>query len=230
MLLFGVTLAQAEPVRYVYSGVVTEVRDYLGTTQIGDYASLGDRFHGSFYYDADAHFAFFIEPNRAFFGGPQEPNTVTLNALTVSGSSGEVQLFDNYPNYPDNVFLASTDHTLSDLPASLARDVVVTRLNFLGSIENMQLPRTLSLAEFPFPWFSITGYSSVAPGPGNFAWGVHGYLDRLDAVTSTVPEPSSAALALLALVVGVGISARRRIEPGLETRTVSVQLVRTGPT
>ena len=197
----------AAPVRYDYSGVVTELRDYVGTTHIADYASPGQRFSGSFYYDADAPFQFFIEPGRALFAGPPDPSTVTVGGLTVGGSSAEVQLFDEYPGYPENVFLASVDNDLSDMSASLQGHTAVIRLNFVGAISALTLPQTLNLTDFPYPWFSVTVYSADGQAPGYFAWGVHGYVDTV--VALTVPEPGSLALGLLGLV-GLVTRVRRK--------------------
>ena len=200
--------AIAMPIKYAYSGVVTEVRDYTGRSEVGSYASTGDRFSGSFFYDAGAQFAYLIEPNRGFFVGPADGHTVSVNGITVTGSSGEVQLFDEYAGYPDNLFLASTQRAQDSLPTPLRGYVSVIRLNFLQEIENMTLPSSLSLDASPYPWFSVTGYSADAPGPGNFSWGVHGYVDSLS--VSSVPEPNTGLLVVLAVITAVAVGSHGR--------------------
>lgn len=199
------TVATALPIQYVYTGHVTEVRNYTGTADIGAQASLGDTFAGSFYYDADAPFGRFIEPQRGLFDGPAAPNTVKINDIVVTGSSREVQLFDGYPNYPDNVFLAAVDNDTNKLPVGLQGYTTVIRLNFLAPITDMTLPRSLSLTEQPNPWFSITAYSTDGQAPGYFFWGVHGVLDTL----SPVPEVSSSYALLIGLPLLVAAIRRR---------------------
>lgn len=200
--------AMAVPTEYVYTGHVTEVRNYTGTSAIGAHASLGDVFTGSFFYDPDAPFQYLIEPGRALFGGPMAPNTVKVNDIIVTGSSWEVQLFDNYPNYPDNVFLAAVDNDTAKLPIGLQGYTTVIRLNFLAPISGMTLPRSLSLEEQPKPWFSITGYSTEGQAPGYFFWGVHGVLDSL----SPVPEPKTVNTLLVALPLLLAMARRRKLD------------------
>lgn len=193
--------AMAAPTQYVYTGHVTEVRNYTGTANIEAHAGLGDSFSGSFFYDPNAPFQYMIEPGRGLFAGPMGTNTVTVNDISVSGSSREVQLFDSYPNYPDNVFLAAVDNAPSKLPAGLQGYTTVIRLNFLVPILDMTLPSTLSLTEQPNPWFSITAYSTDGQAPGYFFWGVHGAIDTLTAVPELgTSQYLLAAIPLLALV------------------------------
>ncbi|WP_457446522.1 hypothetical protein [Roseateles sp. P5_E4] len=207
--------AMATQTQYAYTGHVTEVRNYTGTATIKAHASLGDSFSGSFYYDPDAPFQYLIQPGRALFAGPMGANTVTVNDISVSGSSWEVQLFDSYPNYPDNVFLAAVDNDATKLPAGLQGYTTVIRLNFLAPILDMTLPRTLSLTEQPNPWFSITAYSTDGQAPGYFFWGVHGAIDTLTAV----PEPGTGQYLLAAIPLLTLITRRQRRTSGLIGRT-----------
>ena len=166
--VFLLTICQsslAVPTQYIYSGYVSSVADFTGVSGVGSFISYGMRFQGRFSYDADAPFGYYIEPNRLLFYGPGEPNSVSIGDVTVGGTSGEVQLFDNYPGYPDNVFLASSDYEQSGVPVGLRGYVAVIRLNFFGPINNQSLPLTLEGIGQPF---SVTGYSSTAPGPGYF--------------------------------------------------------------
>lgn len=186
----------ATPVQYIYSGQITDIRDYNGTG-IDSIIKNGDKFQGSFYYDPEAPLQYLIEPGRGLFAGPSNLSSASTGPVTVSESSGEVQLFDNY-NGTDMLFLPVVDNDLTNLPGSLDGYAGVIRVQLYGDIQSMTLPKTLDLGKFGGQ-FSITGYSSTGAAPSYFSWHVGGSLQSLTAV----PEPASPAL-LLAGVLSMG--------------------------
>jgi hypothetical protein len=179
------TVAVAESRQYEYSGYITRVTDY-NESGIGNYVTVGDEFHGSFFYDPDAPFRRLIDVGRGLFTGPLDPSTATVGPITIEGTSREVQLFDDFNGFRDMLFLPSRDNDLSDLPSSLNGYAGVIRIQLYANqadniIVNMTLPRSLDLASLCCH-FGITGYSTDAEPPAYFSWHARGNITSLELV------------------------------------------------
>ena len=213
--LMGLSSGAIAQTVYNFTGAIDDIRDFggVGSSTTSQF-TYGDLFTGSLSYDAGSPYVYTIQPNRDLYSGSSDPFTATIADYTVSGTSGELQLFDNYDGY-DMVFISSLVGIISPELLGNANRAVL-RLQLRDSSQtavNGALPTSLNLDEYNAQrYFGLTGYAS----DGSFVWSLAGTISSLSAV-SAVPETSTWGMMLLGFGA-IGLSMRRKAKSGLANR------------
>ena len=200
---------------YSFNGTINDIRNFDGVgSSATSLFSYGDPFSGYLSYDASAPYAYSIQPNRDLYIGYTDPFSVTIAGFTVSGTSREIQLFDDYDGY-DMVFISSLVGSVSpELFGNAASAVLRFQLRDASQTAvNGALPSSLSLDDYNAQrHFGLTGYASN----GSFVWHLAGDISNLS-VISAVPEPATWAMMLFGFgAVGVALRRRKRALPSMQ--------------